>query len=181
MEAFPLHGFQTRPLDAVVADAAERAVQLVVVVVAEREVVEHIELRRLERLPARLAHEAGPVVASGETAIGRGDGFADYLLAAATTGAFRRGRALVAAVRRRAGGGRMSVRRVEGRWRGRLGEWRGDSGAGIAGMPDAAFVPERDGGRRLTVSSAPAGTTGVPVVRGWRGRSPFPSQRLGKL
>jgi hypothetical protein len=56
-------------LDALLAAAAEAAVQLVVVLLAVGLIVEHVELSRAEGLCARCADEAGLVVFSGQPSI----------------------------------------------------------------------------------------------------------------
>lgn len=64
------------PLDAVAAAAAEAAVELVVVPVAVRLVVEHVERGRREGLLAGRADEAGLVVPPCQPAVRAGDGLA---------------------------------------------------------------------------------------------------------
>jgi len=109
MKPLLLNSLQARPLNPAAANSAQTVVQLVVVVVAVREVVEHVEFRGLERPAAHLTRETGLVVAPAETSVRRRDGFANYLLAAAAAAASAGEGALVAAV-----GGRVPARWIYG-------------------------------------------------------------------
>lgn len=66
------------PLDAAVAGPAEAAVELVVVLLAVRPVLVHVEGRRAEGLAARRAHEARLVVPPRQAPVGRRDRLARY-------------------------------------------------------------------------------------------------------
>ena len=64
---------QVLAFDTSVAALAHRAVELVVVPLAVRVVIDNVEVSGLERLLTSFAHEAVFMVAAGETAIGGAD------------------------------------------------------------------------------------------------------------
>lgn len=77
-------------LDARVAAAAQRPVELVVVARAVRLILEHVKVGRHKRRVARHANEALLVPAPGEAAISRLDAFTDNCLSASTAVALGR-------------------------------------------------------------------------------------------
>jgi hypothetical protein len=88
MELLLPRRLQILPLNASVTREAARVVQLVIVPLTVRRVVDHVEGCRGKGLAARPAHETLFVVASGQTPVSGGDGFAFYGLAAAFAVAF---------------------------------------------------------------------------------------------
>ena len=91
VELEPLVGLEILTLNAAVARAAQRTVQLVVMLVAVGEVVEDVELSGGKGTAAGAADEALLVEAAGETARRVFDGFAHNLFRAAAAAAFAGG------------------------------------------------------------------------------------------
>ena len=107
------HRLKVLALDAAVAALAQRAVLLVVVVLAEGVVVDDVEVCGREGLRAGAADEAGFVPAAGQAAVGGFDGFAFDAHVAAAADCSAGGWAA----------GELGARRSLGNGRGLEGSW----------------------------------------------------------